>query len=160
MMFRHRSRFESAIPSSRRLRVAAQFLIGVSGSLKQGHAARIEFDGAFQIPFALLPIALSASDQRGYLEHGCVARQFASGDGNLSEGGFIIEITLIGDPCRSQMRLTTIGAKAQSRIARLLRKRYTGGSVINSQKINIGMCSRQFTIGEQERWIVRYRLIQ
>ena len=105
-------------------------------------------------------MTLPASDRRGYVEHGCVIRQPASGNLNFSEGRLVIAIAPIGDPCRSQMWLTTVGAETQSSVAGLLRKRDSGRSVIISQKIKIGMCSRQFTIGKQERWIVRDRLIQ
>ena len=45
-------------------------------------------------------------------ENGCVVRQSASGNGNLGEGRFVVAIAVIGDPCCSQMRLTTVGAEA------------------------------------------------
>jgi hypothetical protein len=60
----------------------------------------------------LLPIAPSTSDESCYFENSCIVRQFAAGNGNLAEGGLVIEITVIGDPRRSEMRFTMVGAEA------------------------------------------------
>ena len=58
------------------------------------------------------------------------------------------------------MRLTTVGAETQGGVARRFCQRDTGGSPIDSKMVSIGVGLRQFTIGEQERWIVCYSLIQ
>jgi hypothetical protein len=45
-------------------------------------------------------------------ENRCIVRQATPGNSNLLKGGFIIEITVKGDVCGSEVRLTTVGAKA------------------------------------------------
>src|SRR5262245_63259094 len=69
-------------------------------------------------------------------------------------------MTEIGDPCRSEVRLGTAAPEAQCYITGFFRKRDTSGAVIDSQVINIAIGSREFTIGEQERWIICDSLIQ
>jgi hypothetical protein len=60
----------------------------------------------------LLPMTLSTRDESGYFENGRVVRQCPSSNGSFGESSFVIEMTEIGDPSRSQMGLTAVGGQA------------------------------------------------
>src|SRR5262249_31125397 len=148
-----------ALPKLARLGVTAHVTVRPGRVGKKPWIARIQLNGALEVPDRLRPAAMTTIDQSGNPIYLSIVWERAPGEFKFGASAIVIEKAPIGIHGQSEVYFSSIGLDADSILDSRIGQLTTCWSVI-VPKEDLEMQKAEFAISESEMRIARDRLLQ